>query len=60
MNELTTVERAFRLARSGKVRTISELRKALRNEGFAAADQHREGRSIQRQLKLAMKEATED
>lgn len=59
MSDISTVERAFRIARSGSVRTMSELRKALRSEGFEAAEQHTAGHSIQRQLKEAMAKATQ-
>ncbi len=57
MTEISTVERAFNIARSGKVRTISELRKVLRDEGHAAALQHTDGPSIQKQLRAAMAQA---
>ena len=59
MSDLSTVERAFDIARSGSVRNMSELRKALRKEGFASAEQHTEGFSIQRQLKDAMAKAAQ-
>lgn len=42
------LERAFELARSGRYRTASEVRRALAAEGYAT-DQF-EGRSLSRQL----------
>lgn len=33
-NKLTTLERAFQLARSGECQNIEKLKKTLRDEGF--------------------------
>jgi hypothetical protein len=47
----TTIERAFELARSGRVQSMEELRNALRQERLDNVDQHTAGTLIQRQLK---------
>lgn len=35
--QLTTIERAYELAKSGEVRTITEIRDRLREEGYSDA-----------------------
>jgi hypothetical protein len=49
MDRPTKLERAFQLARSGKVRSISEIQLALKREGFGALDGA--GPSLSRQLR---------
>ncbi len=34
----TSLERAFQLARSGRFRSVTDIRKALRDEGYSDAD----------------------
>jgi hypothetical protein len=46
---LTAVERAFQLARSGKARDTNEIRRVLKAEGYS--DQAMVGSSILRQLR---------
>ena len=43
------IERAFQLARSSK--TIEEIRRILRQEGYSNVDAHLEGASIKADLK---------
>jgi len=45
-----TIERAFELAQSGRVLTLSDLREALKREGFHDGRMHTDGHSIRRQL----------
>lgn len=44
----TAIERAFELARSGRVRTVSEIRATLKAEGYD--QRHLEGRALVKQL----------
>jgi hypothetical protein len=50
---LTTLERAFQLAKSGGCKTIEELKRALRTEGHSTT--HIIGRSLTKQLRELMK-----
>jgi hypothetical protein len=45
-----TVERAFELARSGRVSTLTELRRQLSREGHEAVEAHLAGAAIRKQL----------
>jgi hypothetical protein len=54
---VTTLERAFQLARSGQVSGLAEIVKALRREGYSP-DQ-RQGRALRRQLADLIKAARE-
>ena len=47
---MTTMERAFELARSGECESINALRQRLRREGYEAVHLHIHGASINRQL----------
>jgi hypothetical protein len=49
----STIERAFELARSGEYRSVQEIKRRLRDEGFAAVDAHLAGRGISDQLRAA-------
>jgi DNA-binding transcriptional regulator YiaG len=49
----TALERAFELARSGKYRTLRELTRELKSEGYS--DEHIEGRQIRTQLLRLLK-----
>jgi hypothetical protein len=51
LNGISTVERAFQLAESGKVVSVSDLRDRLKAEGFADAATQVSGRSIVNQLR---------
>jgi hypothetical protein len=54
---VTTLERAFQLARSGQVSGLAEIVKALRREGYSP-DQI-QGRALRRQLADLIKTARE-
>lgn len=49
------LERAFELARSGRFRTVSEVKQAVAAEGYAMAQF--QGRSLSRQLSEIIREA---
>ena len=51
MNDVTTLERAFALARSGTCANIDEIRLTLKRERFDQIDAHLAGHSIKRQLR---------
>lgn len=55
--QMTTLERAFQLAKSGGCKTIEELRKALREEGYSTS--HIMGPSLTKQLRALMKRGDE-
>ena len=59
MIEHGVVERAFELARTGRCRTVDEIRKRLARESYVAVDAHLAGASIRRQLKALMRDAPE-
>jgi hypothetical protein len=48
---LSTVERAYELARSGSCRTIEEIARQLKSERQEAVDAHLGGSSIRRDLR---------
>jgi hypothetical protein len=52
MTTLTTLERAFALARSGSCATVNDIRLQLRAERFDQVDAHLAGPTIRRQLGL--------
>jgi len=43
--------RAFELARTGEYRNVSEVERALAQEGYSANDPHLRGASVRRQLR---------
>ena len=49
-DEQTTVERAFALARSGKVTSVNEIRKQLKSERYESVDAHLASPALSRQL----------
>jgi hypothetical protein len=51
----TALERAFEMAKSGKFRSVTELRYALNSEGYAGSQI--DGRLLARQLQVIMKAA---
>ena len=57
MTALTTLERAFALARSGSCATVNDIRQQLRVERFDQVDAHLSGASIARQLRELCLEA---
>ncbi len=50
MNDQTTLERAFDLARSGECATVDDIRSRLKAERHDQVEAHLAGRSIKRQL----------
>ena len=50
-DHLTTIERAFALARSGKYATVTSIRKQLRVEGYQDKSQF-QGPALYKQLRL--------
>ena len=57
MDDTTTLERAFELARSGQCANVAEIRAALKREGFDQVQGHLAGPSITRQLRALCEEA---
>ena len=57
MTALTTLERAFALARSGTCANVHEIRQQLRAERFDQVDAHLVGPTISRQLRELCLEA---
>ena len=56
LRPLSTVERAFELARTGGCRTIEELADQLKSEHLEAVDAHLFGSSIRKDLRQACAE----
>ena len=48
---LTTIERAYQLARSGECATVSEIKSKLRSEGYGDVAGQLYGPTIQRSLR---------
>ena len=59
MTVLTTIERAFALARSGSCANVNEIRARLRAERYDQVDAHLAGPAIARQLRELCVEARE-
>ena len=57
MNSVTTLERAFALARSGEYSSVKDIRLRLKSEGFSQVEGHLSGQSINRQLRKLCEEA---
>jgi hypothetical protein len=55
-HRLSTLERAFQIARSGEVLDIQQLKRAVKKEGYAADQIH--GRAISKQLRTIIAAAT--
>ena len=51
MNEPTTLERAFVLARSGSCQSVGDIRLTLKRERFDQVEAHLSGPSVVRQLR---------
>lgn len=47
---VTTLERAFEIARSGKAANLNDIRKQLKRERFDSVDAHLSSPSLNRQL----------
>lgn len=54
---LSTLERAFELARSGECASTTEIRARLKRERFESVDAHLQGPSISRQLRQLCEQA---
>lgn len=57
MQEPTTLERAFALARSGSCATVSDIRLMLKRERYDQVEAHLAGPSLSRQLRALCDEA---
>ncbi|MBN8817016.1 MAG: hypothetical protein J0J06_16405 [Sphingomonas sp.] len=55
--QLSTVERAYQLARSGSCRSIDDIRRKLSAEHYDSVQGHLSGASIKRDLTALCKEA---
>lgn len=49
-SEISTVERAFQLARSGACHSVNDIREQLLREGYPSVLSHVSGMSIKKQL----------
>jgi hypothetical protein len=54
-DSLTTIERAFGIARSGSSRSIEDLKRRLKREGYDSVEAHLSGASIKRELTKLIK-----
>ncbi|WP_159865553.1 hypothetical protein [Novosphingobium sp. 9U] len=50
-----TVERAFQLASDGSSKSVNDVRRQLKQEGYTAIDEHLSGPTIKKQLAELMK-----
>jgi hypothetical protein len=57
-SEVTALERAFQLAKSGKYLSMSEIRKKLKKEGFSLVQI--EGGALTKQLRELIKSSREN
>ena len=57
MHSMTTLERAFDLAKSGQCASVNDIRAKLRSERFDQVDAHLAGPSLSRQLRSLCEEA---
>lgn len=53
-NGVSTLQRAFQLAKAGACHSVADIRKKLSEEGYESVDGHLHGATIQRQLKEAL------
>ena len=51
---ITTIERAFQLAREGACRSVEDIRGQLTSEGYDRVLEHLSGMSIKRQLNATL------
>ncbi|RYF19586.1 MAG: hypothetical protein EOO77_09830 [Oxalobacteraceae bacterium] len=51
MKAVSTIERAFQLARAGACHSVADIRLQLANEGFENVHGHLSGAGVQRQLR---------
>lgn len=57
MRGVSTVERAFELAREGRCRSVAEIRRQLFSERYPAVDSHLAGPTLRKQLAGLMRAA---
>jgi hypothetical protein len=57
MQEPTTLERAFALARSGSCASVAEIRMMLKRERYDQVEAHLAGPSLSRQLRALCEKA---
>jgi hypothetical protein len=60
MDGQSTLERAFELARQGRVHTVEEIRRQLTAENFEMVGSHLAGPSVRKQITALIKAATLD
>jgi hypothetical protein len=60
IGSISTVERAYQIARSGKFRLVSEVQQQLRMEGFTDAKAQLTSRTLTADLRRAMEAARQD
>ena len=53
-SEISTIERAFQLARAGACHSVNEIREQLLREGYPSVLSHISGMSIKKQLGTIM------
>lgn len=59
IRQLSTVERAYQLARSGACRNVEDIRRRLTTERYESVQAHLSGASIKRDLLALCKVAVE-
>jgi len=52
---MTIIERAFEIARSGRARSMTDIRTQLRREGFDHVQSHLRSAALQKQLKALIR-----
>jgi hypothetical protein len=57
---VSTVERAYQLAQSGRFQTMSEIKNQLRAEGYYDAAAQLEGRTLTKDLRRIIEAARQD
>lgn len=55
-----TVSRAFELAKGGQCKTISDIRRRLKQEGYSAIEEHFSGPTMKKQLTSLLRSAQSD
>lgn len=53
-SEISTIERAIQLARSGSCHSVDDIRQQLTREGYDSVDNHLQGMTIKKQLTAAL------
>lgn len=57
MSEQTVIERAFELARGGVYRSVDEITRTLKSEGYGSVENHLSGPSLRKQLRAIIVES---